>query len=271
MSRLGAGPRSLLVGGLLVAVVATGCTTNAPAASPGASGNGNVSPLANSDWLLGTLFGRPIPSGTTITLLFSVLQAGGFSGCNQFSMPYATEDTGLRFGPISGTRASCGSALDAVETSYYTNLGLVTHWDITGDTLTLTSGTAEKVLIYSRMAPASVEGPWTIVSANNGSGAVTTVPSGVGAAISFMPDGTVQGFGGCNNFNGGYTTGPNNKISIGPLMSQMKACGDPADTFEKDLLIALGNATKWDISSSGALELRDDGGALQVSATSAVL
>ena len=123
-------PRSLIASSLLVVIVAMGCTSNAPATSPGASGA--LSPLANSDWLLGTLFGRPIPSGTQITLLFSVLQAGGFSGCNQFSMPYATEDTGLRFGPISGTRASCGQALDAVETSYYTNLGLVTHWDITG-------------------------------------------------------------------------------------------------------------------------------------------
>jgi hypothetical protein len=61
-----------------------------------------------------------------VTLLFGVVQASGFSGCNNFTLPYAVQDTGLRFGPIAGTRASCGPTLDAVETAYYTNLSLVT-------------------------------------------------------------------------------------------------------------------------------------------------
>src|SRR5436190_6889908 len=121
MTRLGAGPRSFVAGGVLVALVALGCTSTPPVGSPGSSGNANVSPLANTDWLLGTLFGRPIPSGVNITLEFAIAKAGGFSGCNQFQVAYATQDTGLRFGPISGTRASCGAALDTVETAYYTN------------------------------------------------------------------------------------------------------------------------------------------------------
>jgi heat shock protein HslJ len=267
MIRLGARPWSLFAAGLLAALV-VGCTSASPSGSPGASGNANISPLANTEWQLGTLFGRPIPSGTNITLIFSVAKAGGFSGCNQFEMPYATQDTGLRFGPITGTRASCGPTLDAVETSYYTNLGLVTHWDVTGDTLTLTSGTAEKVLIYSRMAPASVDGPWNITLVNNGSGAVSSIPAGVSAAISFLPDITVEGFGGCNNFSGTYIVKGGN-IEIGPLMGTMKACGDPADTFEHQLYAALENSTKWDVSSN-TLDLRDDSGAQQVEATSAI-
>jgi heat shock protein HslJ len=260
-------PLTVLAASLAVVLVVA-CSTTPPAASPASSGSANLSPLANSDWMLTTIAGRPAPSGTTVTLLFSVLQAGGFSGCNQFSLPYATEDTGLRFGPVSGTRASCGQALDTVESSYYAGLAAITHWKIANDILTLTTATAEERLVYARMAPASVEGPWTVTAANNGQGAVSSVPAGVSASISFLPDGTMEGFGGCNNFGGGYSVnGP--KIAIGPLMAQLKACGDPADGFERQLLAALQNATKWDVNA-GTLNLRDDGGAQQVSATTAV-
>src|SRR3954468_22668115 len=100
-------PLALAAAGLVVALFVA-CSTTPPAASPGSSGSPNVSPLANSDWVLSTIDGRAAPSGTDNTLLFSVLNAGGFSGCNQFTVPYATEDTGLRFGPVAGTRASCG-------------------------------------------------------------------------------------------------------------------------------------------------------------------
>lgn len=259
-----------MAGGLALAALLFGCSSQ-PSATPGASAapSSPLSPLANSEWLTTSIFGREIPSGTNITLVFAIAKAGGFSGCNQFSMPYATEDTGLRFGPISGTRASCGQVLDAVETSYYTNLSLVTHYKVSGDSLELTSGTGEKVVTYSRMAPASVDGPWTITHVNNGAGAVSTVPTGVNANISFMPDGTVEGFGGCNNFSGGYSLGDGDAIAIGPLMSTMQACGDPADTLERQLLTALQNSTKWSVTT-GTLDLRDAGGAQQVQASTAI-
>lgn len=249
----------------LVTLLLAACNQTPASASP----TPRLSPLANTDWTATTIFGRPIPSGTNVTLLFAVVQASGFSGCNNFTVPYAVQDTGLRFGPVAGTRASCGATLDAVETAYYTNLGQVTHYQLTGDTLNLTSGTGETVLSYARAAPATVEGPWTVTLVNNGSGAVSSVPAGVSATISFMPDGTVSGFGGCNSFGGGYSTGPANKIAIGPLMSTMQACGDPADTLERQLLTALQNSTTWNVTS-GTLDLRDDGGAQQVQATTAI-
>jgi heat shock protein HslJ len=256
---------SVLASVALAALVLAGCSTG----SPGASATPQISPLANSEWSLTTIFGRPLPSGTNASLIFAVLEAGGFSGCNQFTMPYATQDTGLRFGPIAGTRKSCGQALDAVETSYYTNLALVTHYSITGDTLNLTSATNETVLAYARMAPATVDGPWNITSVNNGNNGVESVPTGVSATISFLPNNLLEGFGGCNNFNGDYLVVGTDNISFGPIMSTMKACGDPADSFERQLLVALPTATKWSVSN-GTLELRDASGALQVQATTAM-
>jgi putative lipoprotein len=107
-----------------------------------------------------------------------------------------------------------------------------------------------------------------VTAANNGQGAVSSVPAGVSASISFMPDGTVEGFGGCNNFNGGYSVNAS-KIAIGPLLAQLKACGEPADSFERQLLVALQTATKWSVTG-GTLDLRDDSNAQQVAATTAI-
>jgi heat shock protein HslJ len=245
-------------------VVLAACNQNAPGASP----TPRVSPLANTDWTLSTMAGRQLPSGSNVTLLFGLVNASGFSGCNQYNVGYATLDTGLLFGAVTRTNKTCGTTIDDLEASYYESLSSVTHWAIAGDTLTMTKATAETILTYTRMAPDSVEGPWTITHYNNGSGAVTSMPSGVSATVTFNGDGTVTGFGGCNNFNGGYSTGALGTIAIGPLMSTMKACGDPADTTERQILTALQTATKWDVTS-GALELRDSGGALQIDATSA--
>jgi heat shock protein HslJ len=247
----------------LVAFVIAGC-----GGSASATPTSQISPLANSDWTLTTFTGRTLPAGANVTLLFGVLQAGGFSGCNQFQTSYATLDTGIRFGPIAGTRISCGATVDAFETGYYSALSSVTHWGITNDVLELSTATGEKIVTYARMAPATVEGPWNITGVNNGSQAVGSTPTGVTANMTFAPDGTVSGFGGCNSFGGGYTVGATDQISIGPLMSSLQACGDPADTFEHQLLTALQGATKWSVTG-GNLELRDDGGALQVSASSA--
>ena len=58
-------------------------------------------------------------------------------------------------------------------------------------------------------------------------------------------------------------------LTVGPLMSTMMACPDPAGTFETQFLTALQNSTKWSVSA-GELDLRDDSGAQQVAAQTAI-
>lgn len=49
--------------------------------------------------------------------------------------------------------------------------------------------------------------------------------------LEFVEDGTVKGFGGCNNFSGKYTI-DGEKISFGPMMSTKKSCGPGTDEQE---------------------------------------
>ena len=253
----------LVVAGLIALAVA-GCSLVPGSASP----SPQLSPLRNSAWLLSTIGDQPIARGDGPSLQFALVQAGGFGGCNQFSTTYRTDgSTTLTFGPISATRIACQGDGGTLETAYFAALSRVTRYLLQDDRLELTGEADAPKLTFGRAAPATVEGPWNVISVNNGQGAVTSV-AGVSAAFSFLPDGLIQGFGGCNNFSGGYSV-DGESIAIGPLMATQIACPDPAGSFESQLLAALDAAATWSVSGD-TLELRDEGGALQVQAESAV-
>jgi len=244
----------------VAAVVAAACNT------PNANRN---SGLANTEWQLATLAGTPVVSGTNATLGFGLAQASGFGGCNRFTTSYITDGGhGLMFGDIAATRMACDPGANAFETAYFANLAKVARFALAGGNLTLLDRANSIVLVYGPAAPATVEGPWNVTAVNNGQSAVTSVPTGVSGAMSFHADGSIEGFGGCNDFSGAYTV-KGDTISIGPLMATQKACGEPAGTFEVQFLTALQNSTKWSVSGAN-LDLRDDSGAQQVAATSAI-
>jgi len=81
----------------------------------------------------------------------------------------------------------------------------------------------------------------------------------------FTGAGTVAGSGGCNDYSGPYTSDAST-IKIGPLAATMKLCNSPTGVDEQraQFLAAMQAATMYTIAGS-RLELRDDGGALQVS------
>ena len=262
-SRSGVGWLTLTV---LAVGLAAGCSL-LPGSSPTPVAGGGA--LADTSWLLGEVEGTPVVSGTNADLIFAEELAGGFSGCNRFTTSYQTDGSStLTFGPIAGTRMACDQAANDFETTYLAALAKVAKYAMTADALTLSDSGGTVVLTYAAAPPASVVGAWNVISVNNGNQGVESVPAGVSGSLGFEPDGLLQGFGGCNDFSGEYMI-DGDSITIGPLMSTFKICGGAADTFEQQLFAALDNATKWDILS-GSLELRDDSGALQVSATSAL-
>jgi heat shock protein HslJ len=72
--------------------------------------------------------------------------------------------------------------------------------------------------------------------------------------IAFSGDGTVSGSGGCNTFNGTYTTSGSN-LTFGPLSSTKKTCGDAVDRIEQAYLTALQATTAYEITSDAKLKL----------------
>lgn len=252
---------SLLVVGMVVPGGPSLAQSDAP---PGAG-----TPLEGTTWLLTAVAGAAGQSAVPAMgadLVLSAGQASGFGGCNQFMASYTLDGSALSFGQPASTKMACDDAKMSFESVYLGALPTVASYAITGDTLDLVDGSGTPALTYTATpapgAPTGLVGTWVVTSLNNGSEAVVTVPEGLVLTVAFGSDGSVAGFGGCNQFGGPYVSG-GDTIGIGPLNATMMACGDPADTTEQQLMQALGASTAWSLRGT-TLELRDDGGALQV-------
>jgi heat shock protein HslJ len=98
-----------------------------------------------------------------------------------------------------------------------------------------------------------------------------TLVSGIDAPDDAVPtltlaDGTASGFGGCNQYSGGYEL-DGDSLTIGPIAGTMMACEEPKMAVESAYLPALEAADAWAIdgdelvlSSSGDETLRFSSG-----------
>jgi heat shock protein HslJ len=89
-----------------------------------------------------------------------------------------------------------------------------------------------------------------------------TLVDGVDAPHDSVPtltltDGSASGFGGCNNFSGGYEL-DGDSLSIGPLAATLMACEDAKSAAEGAYLPALEAVDSWAIED-GELVLSTDG------------
>jgi heat shock protein HslJ len=96
-------------------------------------------------------------------------------------------------------------------------------------------------------------GTWTYKGAMLGSG--TPVISNTQAVtLTFNNDGTFAGYGGCNNYNGGYTLGGKTTdfgktITLGPIASTQMFCADTSD-FESTYLKVLQQTVTYSITNN---------------------
>ena len=72
--------------------------------------------------------------------------------------------------------------------------------------------------------------------------------------IAFSGDGTVSGFGSCNDFNGTYTVS-GSSLTFSPLATTRKTCGDAVDKIEQAYLAAVQATTAYEITSDAKLKL----------------
>ena len=104
--------------------------------------------------------------------------------------------------------------------------------------------------------------PWTLVA--YGDPANPTVVQGVTSLTAqFAVDGSLSGFGGCNNYSGTYQAGTDGSMKVGPLATTAMACADGMDQ-ETAFLSALQTAESFSFSSQGQLQIRYVAGKEQV-------
>jgi len=260
---------------VLAACSSTTAQSGSPAASTvvttagatAASGSG----LEGTLWRLTHYLGPagtavPVPQAVSASATFSDGIVSGNAGCNDYTGSYTVDGAKLTIGPLAVTRKACGPAETAVETVFLAAMGSVASYTVSGGSLELQTADAKIGLTFVATTPAGLSKTrWVATGVNNGKGAVSSVVAGTTLTATFADAGTVAGSGGCNDYGGPYTS-DTSAIKIGPLAATKKLCNVPAgvDEQETQFLIAMQAATKYTIAGS-KLELRDDGGALEVS------
>jgi len=100
-----------------------------------------------------------------------------------------------------------------------------------------------------QMAQAStIKGSWRL--ANMTAGSLPTPMLPIGDLTAEFRDAKVGGSGGCNRFNGGYST-KGSQLKIGPLASTFKACEESVMTQETRYLQALQGAQRYQVNQDG--------------------
>ena len=259
----------------LVACSSTAGQSGSPGASAGSSTAGSSaaagSGLEGPLWRLTAYLGPdgtnvPVPATISASATFADGTVSGNAGCNDYTGSYMVAGDTLTIGPLAATKKACGPAETVVETAFMTVMGRVATYAVSGGSLELKTADGKVGMTFAATEAAGLtKTRWVATGVNNGKGAVSSVVAGTTLTAIFAEAGTVAGSGGCNDYNGPYTSDAST-IKIGPLAATRMACTSPAgvDEQETQFFAAMDAATRYTIAGS-KLELRDDGGALQVS------
>ena len=186
----------------------------------------------------------------------------GTTGCNNFGGTF-TQDGGtltIELGPM--TRVACtDDATTAQENAITDGLSKVASFTSTGQ-LALLDDEGAAILIYDANS-AGLEGTsWSATGVNNGNGGVQSTTLTETISLSFMAEGAVSGFSGCNQYTGSYVTSGTDGLTISDLAITRMACEADAMTLESQYTAALAKVATYAISGN-TLTLRDADGATQ--------
>jgi heat shock protein HslJ len=223
-----------------------------------------ASGLPGTLWGLVSLGGNPPVEGTTVTAQFAADGSlSGSDGCNRYSASYTVEGSTLTVTPGMSTMMACAEPIMAQATAFSKALASAASYTIDGEMLNLVDASGATVLTFQANAQQLAETTWHAILYNNGKNAVTSVTLPT-IAVTFDADGTISGFGGCNNFNGTYTVS-GNTIQIGALATTPKACSEPAGIMDEEsqFLAALQSATIFQIEGQ-VLQMQSKDGELAV-------
>jgi heat shock protein HslJ len=230
-------------------------------AVPASAASNSRTPLRRTNWVLTdrVSLGTPLDD-VAVNAVFGDKRVEGSSGCNGYSSSYTTDGSRMRIRNDGvSTLMACEGAAGKVETKYLDALTRVRRWRVTGQTLTLSTATGRRLLVYRASVGAqALRGEWRVTSFYTGN-AISSPIGGSDLTLAFDAE-QASGNGGCNTFSGPFEVDGTDQIAIGPLASTLRACADPAaDTQEQQYLAALGLAKTFKVVGDGLTLFRDGG------------
>ena len=190
-----------------------------------------------------TIDGQPfaLVAGTRIRLVFDNGTLSASAGCNIIGGDLDIDGDTLHFSGASMTEMGCDAPRHAQDDWLVTFLSSSPTFVLDGFDLKLTSGTTVVTLLDREIAEPDQQlvGPtWSLASCIDGD-VVSSVPMGIGAAITFNDDGTFSANFGCNSGGGSYAI-DGDSITFSDVIMTKMACGGAAGQVESAVLMVIG-------------------------------
>jgi heat shock protein HslJ len=271
----------LLICGIIALVLFAGCTapqgtipstatpvTSAPETPAGITAE-PVSPLFGTWTLISTLVGmgtaNVIPGTTIITTFAEDGTVSGLSGCNNYVASYQSRGNTLSIGTLVMTLKSCNSPAGIMnqEQIFLTNLKGAATFTITGDIMAISDANGKTLLTFrkegSAVSPLPIAGiSWRLETYKGSAGTMIGINPATTVNALFGFEGSITGSAGCNSYTGSYTHTGQNRISIGPLATTRKYCGEPGVMDQETAYLAdLQAAASYQVTDGGKLHLMD--------------
>ncbi|MFN8623662.1 MAG: META domain-containing protein [Chloroflexota bacterium] len=235
-------------------------------------------PFTGTAWVLTSVSGQDVPAGVTATATFADdATVSGNAGCNDYDGPYTLGgDQAIKIGPLAATRKACEADVMDVENSFLNGLEAATGMEVVGDTLTLTAPDAGVTLVLTASGgttPTPSEAPaspapftgtaWGLVDLDG-----TPIDPATGISVTFGDDGSISGFGGCNQLFGDYTA-DGGSLTVSGLAATRKFCGQDVMDLESEIITGLSDAESMAITGDTLTIATTDGTTLTFTAGAA--
>jgi len=189
---------------------------------------------------------RALVKGSEIRLRFEDGRLGISAGCNSMGGTYALDGTRLTVSDLSMTEMGCDAPLMEQDTWVAGLFGRAVQLT-TGANASLISGEVVLTLADREQVSPDVAltgTTWVLDSlgTNGDDGAVSSVPQGVVATVTFEDDATVLVNDGCNG-GGGPVVVEGDTIRWGDRTTDLKACVDPGVTEVSQAVAAVLSGT----------------------------
>lgn len=225
---------------LATTLLLVGCGTQ-PAPS------GELDPLAGRTFLSTgvTEDGAPLElvPDTRIRLNFADGELTAAAGCNTLGGSYRVRDGVLEVGMLRSTHMGCPAPLAEQDRWLTELLEARPTVVVEGDELILTAATTRLTFLDRRVADPDrplIGTEWVVESLISDQ-AVSSIPSGTRATMTFHDDGSVSVLPGCNTGRGRFVTGPGT-VTVSDVVLTRMACLDEHGELEAAVLAVLETA-----------------------------
>ena len=189
------------------------------------------------------------------------------AGCNSLGGSFSSEEDVFSVSAISMTEMGCDTALMEEDSWFVAFFQSSPGLTFDGERLTFTGTQATLVFVDSEIATPDQElvGPtWEIDTFIDGESA-SAYNLSESPTLSFLEDGSVEFFGGCNSGGGTYEVDGAGSISFFEIFSTEMACDDTTMSAEQHIFSVLGESgLSYDIDAN---RLSISGASLGISGT----